>query len=87
MLNLKEVNGIEFYRLKNDINGNPRYAFDSTYFEYDYVKAKKIAKKLGMKVYRGKEFRHAFVVQSYNLERDSLLILAESLRPILKGEN
>ena len=66
-----------FYSIKNDINGNPRYVTHYLAFldsnecgEDSYALAKKRANKLGFKVYRGKHFGGGFVTTSYNLEND-----------------
>ena len=75
--NLEQAFGNSFYRVKNDVNGNPRYvthylAFlrDDELGLGDYDIAKQRANKLGFKVYRGKDFGGGFVCQSYNLEND-----------------
>ena len=75
--NLEQAFGNSFYRVNNDVNGNPRYvthylAFlrDDELGLGDYEIAKKRANKLGFKVYRGKDFGGGFVCQSYNLEND-----------------
>ena len=67
----------DFYSVKNDVNGNPRYVTHYLAFlnrdelsEDSYALAKKRANKLGFKVYRGKEFGGGFVTVSYNLEND-----------------
>ena len=60
--------GYEFYRVNNDVNGNPRYVTTWLAFGDDYQAALKIARSLGFCVYRGKEFGGGFVAQSYNLE-------------------
>ena len=67
----------DFYSVKNDANGNPRYVTHYLAFLGDvecgadsYALAKKRANKLGFKVYRGKHFGGGFVTTSYNLEND-----------------
>jgi hypothetical protein len=80
--NLEEKLGNDFYRVNNDINGNPRYV---THFHAflngnelgtgSYELAKQRANSLGFKVYRGKDFGGGFVCQSYNLENDIERIL------------
>lgn len=79
---LEEKLGNAFYRVNNDINGNPRYvthfhAFlnDNEFGTGSYELAKKRANSLGFKVYRGKDFGGGFVCQSYNLENDVERIL------------
>lgn len=78
--NLESQFDDDFYRINNDINGNPRYLTHYLAFlnldelsgnvGKSYALAKKRAKKLGFKVYRGKDFGGGFVCQSYNLEND-----------------
>ena len=72
---LEEKLGNDFYRVKNDINGNPRYvthfhAFlnDDEFGTGSYELAKKRANSLGFSVYRGKDFGGGFVCQSYDLD-------------------
>ena len=60
--------GYDMYRVKNDVNGNPRYVIHWLAFDKDYDTAKKIANSIGFRVYRGKDFGGGFVAQSYNLE-------------------
>ena len=75
--NLEQAFGNSFYRVNNDVNGNPRYVTHYLAFLRedelgvgDYEIAKQRANKLGFKVYRGKDFGGGFVCQSYNLEND-----------------
>ena len=60
--------GFDFYRVNNDVNGNPRYVIHFFAFAPDYDQARKIANRLGFRVYRGRHFGGGFVCQSYNLE-------------------
>jgi len=60
--------GYDMYRVRNDVNGNPRYVIHWLAFDKDYDTAKKIANSIGFRVYRGKDFGGGFVAQSYNLE-------------------
>ena len=60
--------GTDFFRVNNDINGNPRYVIHFLAFADNYEKARKIANSIGFSVYRGKQFGGGFVGQSYNLE-------------------
>ncbi len=52
-------------RINNDINGNPRFVVHFLKFNEDYVTALNLAKLLGGKVYRGKQYGGCFVFQSY----------------------
>ena len=73
--NLEALFSDEFFRVKSDSNGNPRYvthylAFlnDDELGMGDYDRAEKRAKKLGFRVYKGRDFGGGFVTVSYNLE-------------------
>ena len=75
--NLEEKFDDEFYSVKSDVNGNPRYVTHYLAFLNtsecgvdSYELAKKRANKLGFKVYRGRDFGGGFVTTSYNLEND-----------------
>ena len=60
--------GHNFYRVKHDVNGNPRYVIHWLAFGSDYDTAKQTANSLGFSVYRGRDFGGGFVGQSYNIE-------------------
>ena len=53
--------GSDFFRVNNDVNGNPRYVISFIAFSDNYEKAKKIANSIGFSVYRGRQFGGAFV--------------------------
>jgi hypothetical protein len=72
-------------RINNDINGNPRYVvhFYDLLNESEgegltmlerYDLAVKKARKIGGKIYRGKDFGGCMVFQSYNIEQTINLI-------------
>lgn len=71
-----KTNGIEWARVNNDINGNPRYVCHFLNFVKDsnlplmekFEMALKRAKEIGGKKYRGKEYGGGIVFQSYNLD-------------------
>lgn len=65
-------------RINNDINGNPRYVVhfldlltvaDTQGLDIDqkFNLALKKARKVGGKIYRGKDFGGGIVIQSYNI--------------------
>ncbi len=59
----------DFYRVNNDSNGNPRYVINWLAFGAgNYSEALNLAKSIGFKIYRGREFGGGFVTSSYNLE-------------------
>jgi hypothetical protein len=64
-----KVNGeeIPYYRIDNDLNGNPRYV---THFLDLGIKPNDYGKVPGLSKYRGKWFGGGYVIQSYNLESD-----------------
>ena len=70
MIQSKEVlEGIEFYKIKHDGNGNPRYVFHFLNLAKDYETAIKIAnKELGGKKFHNKTFGGGIVLSSYNLQ-------------------
>ena len=68
--------GYDFFRVKNDVYGNPRYVIHWLAFGTDYDEAKKVANSLGFRVYRGKDFGGGFVAQSYNIENTAEQIIA-----------
>jgi hypothetical protein len=80
---------MEFKRINNDLNGNPRFVFhflaflgnEEGYILDRYKIAVKKAKKIGGKAYRGKDFGGGIVLQSYNIEETIKRInrLAEEL--------
>jgi hypothetical protein len=70
------INNIEFLRIKNDINGNPRYVVHYLAFlkpdnnlsvSLAYNEALKQAKKIGGKKFHNKQYGGGIVFQSYNL--------------------
>jgi hypothetical protein len=75
---------MEFKRITNDTNGNPRYVFHFLAFLRSetgsildrYQMALKKSRKLGGKVYKGKDFGGGIVLQSYNIQETILKIEA-----------
>lgn len=71
-------NTIEFTRINNDTNGNPRYVCHFTNFfdmsinlgdiETAYSKALKLAKKIGGRKFHNKQYGGGIVFQSYNIK-------------------
>ena len=70
----------EFTRVKNDVNGNPRYVvhylslltnkekFGSCYMPNGYEIALRRSRAFGGKKYRGKDYGGGIVFQSYNTQ-------------------
>lgn len=59
---------IEFTRINNDTNGNPRYVCHYLEFAGTYNEALKVAKQLGGKRYNNKSYGGGIVFQSYNIQ-------------------
>lgn len=59
---------IEFERVNNDINGNPRYVCHYLEIAPTYEQALKLAKQLGGKKFDNKQFNGGIVFQSYNID-------------------
>lgn len=72
--NQTTINNINFIRINNDINGNPRYVFHYLELTNDYDAAVKIANKIGGRKYRAKWYGGGIVIQSYNLQETANLI-------------
>jgi hypothetical protein len=68
--------GYDFFRVNNDVNGNPRYVIHFLAFAGDYDTARRLANSIGFNVYRGKNFGGGFVGQSYNLENTAERIIS-----------
>ena len=59
---------IEFTRIDNDINGNPRYVCHFLNIADDYNEAIRLAHKIGGRKYHTKKYGGGIVFQSYNIE-------------------
>ena len=68
--------GHAFYRVDNDVNGNPRYVIHYLAFSLDYDKAVSAARSIGFRRYRARAFGGGFVGQSYDLESTARDIIA-----------
>jgi hypothetical protein len=93
---METTNKIDWIRVNNDINGNPRYVchflnfitgnddYDNTgvYISIDnkYRLALERAKKVGGKKYHNKRYGGGIVIQSYNIQEDERLI-----KELMKG--
>lgn len=74
--------GHDFFRVNNDVNGNPRYVIHFLAFDSDYDTAKILANSIGFRIYRGRDFGGGFVGMSYNLENT-----AERIINVRQGAN
>ena len=57
---------VNFQRITNDGNGNPRYVIHFTVINSNYIEALILAKKIGGKKYHNKQCGGGIVFQSYN---------------------
>ena len=59
---------MEFTKIKNDINGNPRYVVHFLDIADNYQNAIHLAKKIGGRKYHTKTYGGGIVFQSYNIK-------------------
>ena len=65
----KTTSQIDFTRVNNDVNGNPRYVCHFLNIADDYATAVKLANKIGGRKYHNKSYGGGIVFQSYNIDR------------------
>lgn len=63
-------NQVNIYRARNDYYGNPRYIIHFLNIDNDYQTAVQNSRKIGGKIYRGKDFGGGIVFKSYNVRVD-----------------
>lgn len=67
-------NKVQFKRIKNDVNGNPRYVCHFLNFTkgdgrlFKYEQAIKLANQIGGRKFHNKQYGGGLVFQSYNLQ-------------------
>jgi len=71
----QEALGHDFYRVNNSRAGGPRYVIHYLAFADSYDEAKRLANRLGFRIYRGRDFGGGFVCQSFNLENTAESII------------
>lgn len=71
---------ITFHRIKNDINGNPRYVCHFLDLGETYAQACANANQIGGRKYTAKWFGGGIVFQSYSL--DELIKAMNRFRPV-----
>ena len=59
---------IQFHRVNNDVNGNPRYVCHYLAIAPDYSAACKLANTIGGRKFHNKQFAGGVVFQSYSLD-------------------
>lgn len=88
MKNTEIVNGIEFVRINNDVNGNPRYVChylnlsipsDANHPGHGYALAINRARLIGGKKFHNKQYGGGIVFQSYSLQET-----AEAIKKVTK---
>ncbi len=62
---------IDFTRINNDVNGNPRYVCHFLNIADDYGTAVKLANTIGGRKYHTKQYGGGIVFQSYNISYTS----------------
>ena len=58
---------IDFTRINNDVNGNPRYVCHFLNISDEYNDALKLAKTLGCRKFNNKQYGGGIVFSSYNI--------------------
>ena len=71
---------INFTRINNDTNGNPRFVCHFLSIDNDYDIALQKAKTIGGKKYHNKSYGGGIVFQSYNIADKEKLILGLKLK-------
>lgn len=66
---------IEFTRVNNDVNGNPRYVCHFLRIADTYDEAMRLAKKIGGRKFHNKQYGGGIVFQSYNLNETAKQIV------------
>lgn len=66
---------INFKRINNDVNGNPRYVFHYLNIANEYQTVLKLAKQIGGKKFHNKQYGGGIVIQSYNISQTEKQIL------------
>ena len=80
-----KVKGITFYKIKHDINGNPRYLVHYNDLGTSYDEALTVARAIGGRKYRGHDYGYqGLAFQSYSLEHTAAK-LKEVKRAIKKA--
>ena len=69
-IRLENGKEVEYFRIDNCINGNPRYVIHFLEISDDYNTALNIARKIGGKAYKAKWFGGGIVISSYSLQTD-----------------
>ena len=73
----KTVKGqtIEFTRVNNDVNGNPRYVCHFLNIADNYERAIKLANSIGGRKFHNRQYGGGLVFQSYNIGETERAIL------------
>ena len=65
-INSRKPYKINFTRVNNDVNGNPRYVCHYLELSNDYDRAVKLANSIGGRKFHNKQYGGGIVFQSYN---------------------
>ena len=66
---------LDFTRVNNDVNGNPRYVIHFLDIADKYIDALNLARTIGGKKFHNKQYGGGIVFQSYNLHETEKHIL------------
>jgi len=72
-------NKIDFKRVNNDVNGNPRYVCHFLNIADNYEQAVKLANTIGGKKFHNKQYGGGIVFQSYNIDNTEAAIKSISV--------
>ena len=67
---VRDLSDVQLTRVRNDMYGNPRYVVHYLSIADKYGRALHIARSIGGKAYRGKDYGGGIVFQSYNTDDD-----------------
>ena len=78
----KVLQGYEFTRMNNDVNGNPRYVIHFLAIADDYRHAVNLARAIGGRKFHNKQYGGGIIFQSYNNDRlaDEIAEISETLK-------
>ena len=68
---LVSVNTAKFFKIKNDINGNPRYMCHYRELSENWCRAIALAKTIGGRPHRSKYYKEGIVFTTYNIQEIS----------------
>ena len=78
---VRDLSDVELTRTNNDMYRNPRYIIHYLAIADTYAQALRIARSIGGKAYRGKDFGGGIVFQSYSI-KDDMKHLEEAMQDL-----